>query len=308
MSDRFDFLELSDEKPKQPPADQETLPTGTSLGWKPLRLKAVEVIGTPDATPQPFSAPLGLTADRLGALYVVDSNNHRIQRILGCNFWIYGKPGNGPGQLWGPSAVAVDGSGQFLFVAEQGNNRVQCLRVSGQHYVTYAGQTYGFRSPSGVAFDMEGMLWIADTGNSRVLRLDPRSGQIIGGMDRSVGIVQPISLACDMAHNIYVTDAATNDVTRYTYFGVRVHALGEIRRLSAPRQVAVDTQGRIYLAESGANRLHVFDAQGNSLIVFDTPSTQLGPMQSPSGVALGPNGEIYVADTLNNRVLRLEWA
>lgn len=304
MSDRFDFLEIGDEKLKPPaPAESESPSAGSGLGWKPLRLKAVEVIGEPGTTDQPFSAPTGLAVDRNGALFVVDSNNHRVQRIQGNDLRIYGKPGYGPGQLWGPQAVAVDPPGQFFFVAEQGNNRVQCFRLNGQHVVSYT----GLNAPTGVAFDAEGMLWIADTGNSRVLRLNPRANQYIGCLDRGIGVVRPISLACDIAHNIYVTDGSTNDVTRYTYFGVRGHALGEIRRLAAPQQVAIDSLGRMYLAESGANRLHVFDAQGNSIYVFDTPATRYGSLRSPSGVALGPNGEIYVADTLNNRIFRLEW-
>lgn len=269
-----------------------------------MRLRAVEVIGEPGTKPTQFSGPTGLAVDRDGALYVVDSNNHRVQRIaLNGDVIVYGKPGNGPGQLWGPQAVAVHPGGQFFFVAEQGNHRVQCFHFNGQS----RGALPGFRSPSGVAFDPEGHLWVADTGNARVVRINVNNGQCIGGMDRSVGIVRPIAVTCDLLGNLYVTDGVTNDVTRYTNFGLKAHALGEIRKLHAPQQVAVDGQGRIYLAESGANRLHVFDNIGNSLITLETPMNKLGPFRAPAGVVLGPQSEIYVADTLNHRVLRLAW-
>lgn len=306
MSDRFDFLEIGNTKPKRSPepAPGDMLPSSSNTGWKPQRLKAVEVIGEAGRAAGQFASPTGLAVDRDGALYVVDSNNHRVQRIaLNGDVKIYGRPGNAPGELWGPQSIAVHPGGQFFFVAEQGNNRVQCFHFTGQH----RGILPGFRSPSGVVFDTEGHLWIADTGNSQVLRFNINSGQHIGGLNRNQGIVRPIALACDSAQNVYVTDGTTDDVTRYTYFGQRSHALGEIRRLASPHQVAIDPQGRIYLAESGANRLHVFDMNGNSLVTMDTPMAKLGSFRAPSGVALGPRGEVYVADTLNHRVLRLEW-
>jgi DNA-binding beta-propeller fold protein YncE len=303
MSDRFDFLEIGDEKPK--PLPESEVSTGTGLGWKPLRLRCVEQIGEQGTGVGQFSAPTGLAVDPWGAIYVVDSNNHRVQRIApNGDVVIFGKPGQMQGQMWGPQGIAVDTTGQFFFVAEQGNNRVQCFRFNGQSQGVMSGIC---RAPSGVAFDVDKMLWIADTGNGRLLRVDTRTGQIIGGLGAAVGIVRPVQVACDHAQNVYVTDGTTHDVTRYTYFGIRAHALGEIRRLNMPMQVAVDREGRVYVAEAGANRLHVFDAQGNSLLTFDTPSTRLGPFRAPSGVALGPNGEIYVADTLNHRLFRLAW-
>lgn len=305
MSDRFDFLEIGDARPSplpEPPASEPGQSIG--IGWKPQRLRAVEVIGEPGSKACQFSAPTGLALDNSGGLYVVDSNNHRIQRIaLNGDVLVYGRPGSGAGQLWGPHAVAVHPGGQFFFVAEQGNNRLQWFHFNGQP----GGILPGFRSPSGLAFDTEGYLWVADTGNGRVARIDIRTGQCVGGLDRTVGIARPIAVATDVAKNLYITDGLTSDVTRYTNFGIRAHALGEIRKLAGPQQVAVDAQGRIYLAETGANRLHVFDAVGNSIVTMEVPMTKLGPFRSPSGVALGPNGEIYVSDTLNHRILRLAW-
>ncbi len=305
MTDRFDFLEIGDERPRPvPPAGAAG--SNASPGWKSQRLKAVEVIGDPGTGAGQFSAPTGIAVDRWGTLYVADSNNHRVQRIMASgDVAVFGRPGNLDGQLWGPMDVAVDEDAELIVVAEQGNNRVQYFHMlTKQHRGTIS----GFRSPSGLAMDAERRLWIADTGNSRLLCLDMRTGQFLGRpLDQSVGITRPIAVACDTARNLYVTDSTTQNVTRYAYNGARGMALGDSRRLATPRGIAVDKLGRIYLAEAGANRLHVFDAEGQSLITFESPGSRLGPLNAPSGVALGPNGEIYVADTLNHRILSLAW-
>jgi sugar lactone lactonase YvrE len=242
--------------------------------------------------------------DRHGAVYVVDSNNHRIQRIgMNGELKVYGKPGNAPGELWGPTSVAVDPSGDFFFVAEQGNHRIQCFQTNGQH----RGGINGFRGPSGVAFDCFGRLWIADTANGRILCWDSRNNMYLPPLDGSFGVKRPISLACDAAHTLYVTEGSAEDVVYYRDYSKIDGSLGANRRLYEPQQVAIDGQGRIYVAEAGANRLHVFTRDGESLVTFDKLSTRMGSLKSPSGVALGPNGEVYVADTLNHRVVRLAW-
>jgi sugar lactone lactonase YvrE len=301
VSDRFDFLEIGDRLPAPsavPPQPQPTF-TRPSNG-----IRAVEVIGEPGKEGGQFNAPTGLCVDPWGALYVADSNNHRVQRITpGGEVYVFGRPGTGSGQMWGPQGVAVYPSGRFLFVAEQGTHRVHCFRFdSGQT----AGFVGGFRGPSGVAFDADSMLWIADTGNGRLLRLDTTNGEFTTTIDASAGVQRPIAVACDGQHNVYVVEGQQEDVVRYSTSGERLSAISEYRRLSAPKAVAVDRQGRIYVAEAGENRLHVLDAHGGSIMTFEGQPGRV-PLRSPGGVALGPNDEIYLSDTLNHRVLRLEW-
>jgi sugar lactone lactonase YvrE len=306
VSDRFDYLEIGDQSPATLPPPGPLPDAQPAFARTATAIRAVEVIGEPGKEAGQFNAPTGLCVDPWGSLYIADSNNHRVQRITpGGDVYVYGRQGTGSGQMWGPQAVAVYPSGKFLFVAEQGTHRVHCFRFDNG---VPSGFVTGFRGPSGVAFDAEGKLWIADTGNARLMRLDLALGEqgFVGEINSSTGVQRPVAVAGDRFGNVYVVDGVLEDVIRYSMQGQRLSAVSEYRQLSSPRAVAVDRQGRLYVAEAGVNRLHVLDAHGASIMTFEGEHGHL-PLKAPGGVALGPNDEIYLADTLNHRVLRLEW-
>ncbi len=309
MSDRFDFLELGDAPPKAPAAQQsegmpDSLAEQEPSARKSVRLKIQEVIGEPGREAGQFMNPAGIAVDGYGNLYVADTGNHRVQRIaLNGDVLLYGGPGQGMGQLMGPVAVAPHPDGRFFLVADQGNQRIAAFRITGEFDRPFT----GFLGPSGVCFDGDGRCWIADTGNSRVLCVDARSGVMLLRLDRSQGVLRPIALCCDERKNVYVTDEKTRDVTCYSPVGQKVRAVSEFRNLSQPRQTAVDKEGRLYIAESGASRLHVLSPDAVSIETVEQPMRKLGPLKQPCGVALGPNGEIYLSDTLNHRILRFAW-
>ena len=73
-------------------------------------------------------------------------------------------------------------------------------------------------------------------------------------------------------------------------------------QLRAPKGLALDAQGNLYVADSQNHRIVVFDASGQPLREFGSEGTQAGQFKEPWGVAVAPNGEIYVADTWNHRV------
>src|SRR5437763_11053552 len=111
--DRFDFLELDSDGPRAPRQPQAPEPEAAPTGWKPLRLRAVEVIGEPGSEAGQFAGPTGLAVDQDGALYVADCSNQRVQRIaMSGDLKRYGRAGDASGELWGPQCVAIAPSGQ----------------------------------------------------------------------------------------------------------------------------------------------------------------------------------------------------
>lgn len=130
-----------------------------------------------------FDEPSGLAVDSGGNVYVVDENNHRIQKFTAAGVFItqWGAYGSGEGQFDEPSGVAVD-SGGNVYVADENNNRIQKFTATGV-FVTQWG-VYGsgdgqFDEPSGVAVDSVGNVYVADEGNDRVQKFTP-AGVFLG--------------------------------------------------------------------------------------------------------------------------------
>lgn len=75
--------------------------------------------------------------------------------------------------------------------------------------------------------------------------------------------------------------------------------------LNQPRGVAVDVNGNVYVAESGASRIRKYDKNGVLVATLGTTGTGNGQMQQPTGVAVDANGNVFFADRGNKHVQRL---
>ncbi len=131
--------------------------------------------------------------------------------------------------------------------------------------------------------------------------------------------VNPATVGTGMAWTnaltIYRSNSVTYSVTNFVVGNVTVPATLIPNTLSAPRGVAMDVTGNVYVADSGNNRILRF---GQSLTIPNTVSTNgsyvpltltpatiggnFGNLNNPGGVAIMPNGNIVVADTLNNLI------
>jgi len=213
-----------------------------------------------------------------------------------------------PGQpnqsgLSSPAGLAVDAEGN-LWVADQGNSRVlrfpapfrqpegsphRANLVLGQRdfrsLVTDASERT-MRSPNGLAFTVEGHLLVSDLAHNRVLLFQrPEGGDFDDGMPASAVFGQPDFLS--------TTGSSAEN------------------RMISPRQIAVDTSNRLYVADAGNNRVLIFPRASNpgpdprpsvTLMNADRDTVRL---RNPHGVYVSPRtGEIWVADTNANRVWR----
>jgi len=286
------------------------------------------------------AAATGTTAynSAYAPFYYSDSEQiHRSDDLQGTNQISFGGQGAGVGQFYGAYGIALD-SAQRIYIADTYNCRV--VRVddmTGANWTTYGGVcgsgTGQFYDLSGIAVDSAGKIYVMDTGNSRLVRIDDMTGAnwvAFGAVGSGTGqLASFTSVAVDAAGRIYIADAGNLRIVRMDDMtGANWTALtqsppvnGVSRTFQSPIAVAVDSAGRVYIADNeyyqpavvrvddmtGANWTQIYTGPGNGLnsISVDSSGTAftggggIRMVDNMAGVltssgAVGPIGSYYV--------------
>jgi hypothetical protein len=133
-----------------------------------------------------------VAVDSSDNVYVVDSNNNRVQKFTSTGTFItqWGTMGVGNGQFNAPQGIGVDSSGT-VYVADAGNNRIQKFTSTGTFIEScgVAGSADGeFLSPQDVATDLAGSMYVADAGNDRIQKFGTAAAPPVAnaGADQTV--------------------------------------------------------------------------------------------------------------------------
>lgn len=301
-------------------------------------IAAEAVLGQPDfatvtagTAPGKMSAPFAATTDAAGRLWVLDRGNNRVLKfnnaatrpsggnadgLLGQPDFVSAVPSTTRDGMKGPCGIAVDSTG-VLFVADTFSNRVLVFAdaaaladADGADATGLLGQPSftddtnrtsrkGLYFPRGLAIDAADNLYIADSNNNRVLRHD---------LARSKG-----------------AEADADFVLGQADFNSGTGGAPGANRFSIPFDVAVDPEGRLWVAELFKNRVVGFSAAATLPVLasadlllgqrdFSTSDAALsirgftsaslsGGFDFSIGVGTDAAGRVYVADAGNHRVL-----
>ncbi len=281
--------------------------------------------GSEGTTGDRFDFPYGIALDAAGNVYVADDINHRVVKLSPSLGYLteWGGFGSKPGQLAFPRGLAADPAGD-TYVADTANDRVQVFNPEG-HFLRIIGASARgpgpMTGPRGLTVDPTGRLFVSDTVDSRVELFAPETDAFVGALAApggyTSGFNRPAGIAVDPRGSIYITDPADGRISRFWGDGTYLSELGGPADvggagLSEAGSVAVAAgSGDLYVADTDHNRILVYSPEGKLLARFGAAggdgSSGSGPgeFDHPAAVAVDGAGDIYVADTANNRVVEL---
>lgn len=274
-----------------------------------------------------FYNPAGVAADVNGNLYVADTFNGAIRKMTPAKTnWTVTTLASG---LNYPYGVAVDVSNN-VYVADTLSGAIRKITPVGTNW-TVTTLASGFNYPNSVAVDANGNVYVADSYNSIIRKVTPSGGitTLAGqlgspGTNDATGTAArfnlPMGVAVDNAGNVYVADTYNETIRKVTTNGVvstlagmpgvsgGVDGTNGVARFVYPTGVAVDTNGNVYVADTGNDTIRRVTAAGvvTTLggLLDNAGSTDAAGngarFYNPQGIAASPNGiSLYVADSGN---------
>ncbi len=294
------------------------------------------------ATTAQLNNPMGVAVDASLNIYIADSNNQRIREVAQSAIQSQngvistiagiGVPGfsgdNGTArsaQLNFPTAIAVD-STLNIYIDDFNNQRVRKITSTGIITTVAGGNSGPVKTPSGIAVDPNANLYVDDSGTAQLFRFTGAGGITViagnggryfagdGGQATSAQLLQPEGLAVNGV-GIFIADRGEAHVREVSGSGVISSPTGA--NGVGPAGVALDSSGNVYLADASGNQVLKVSPGGAITLIAgtgiagaggDNGSATLAQLNQPSGVAVDAAGNVYIADTGNNRVRKVAFA
>ncbi|TGL62951.1 hypothetical protein EHQ58_02030 [Leptospira ognonensis] len=257
-----------------------------------------------------FQNPSYLTSDNAGNLYVTDTDNCSVKKITsagvvsffaGSNSGLCGYVNNASGlasRFNFPQGIAINSAYSQIFLTDKFTHSIRRILTTSTFTVSTnngnnasantngSGTTSRFSYPEGIVLDAAGIIYVSDTGNCSIRRISGTTASTLAG-----------------------TAPSSVGVCGY------VNATGGTARFQAPKGVAVDSFGNVFVADSGNCAIRKVTSTG-VVTTFAGPTTagncgfadgtgSSARFNNPQGIVIDPDGNLYVTDTGNCAIRKI---
>ncbi len=293
---------------------------------KQIILPADASFGSTGTEPGQFQRPRDLAVAEDGSLYVVDTDNNRVQHLAAdgtpLNAWgTFGDAvasaaeGGTFNQPWGVG-LGPDGS---VYIADTWNHRVQKFSADGDFlkmwgYFGQAEAPEAMWGPRDIDVDAQGRVFVTDTGNKRVVIFDPDGNYL--GQFGSAGMMagefdEPVGITIDDNGRVYVADTWNQRIQVFDELSTNTFTPSASWDVSAwygqsldnKPFLSVDAEGQVFVVDPEGYRVLIFNNTGELQAYWGDYSAGPDGFALVGSVAVDPAGGVWVTDAGNSRVL-----
>lgn len=287
----------------------------------------------------------GIAVDNSENIYVADSSNSLIRKITSSlsfstfagnvSFGV-GVKGYADGigtasRFDNPHGIALDSSGN-IYVADSVNNKIRKITPTGL-VSTLAGSSQGFADGSGsnaqfdyptaLAVDSSGNIFVAEQ-SDKIRKITPSGivSTFANGSTSSTKFTLPWGLTIDSSGNVFVADSINHRIVKINSSGVVsllagssqgfADGVGSAAQFNGPKGLAVDNAGNVFVADYNNHKIRKITSSGVVTTIAGTSagfadgSGSTAQFNYPSAVALNSSGSIFVADTANSKIRKIQ--
>ncbi|KAF4522049.1 hypothetical protein B566_EDAN004031 [Ephemera danica] len=239
--------------------------------------------------------------------------NGRNYTSVGTPLCVFGREGEGDGELCRPWGVTCDKEGRIV-LADRSNNRIQVFEADGRFRHKFGSQGCSpgqFDRPAGVSVDALGRIVVADKDNHRIqiftfegvflLKFGEKGskpGQFNYPWDVDTDSESRIVVSDTRNHRVQLFDANGTYLCKYGFES----AAGMWKHFDSPRGVCWAPDQRVIVTDFNNHRLVVIEPDFSSARFLGGEGSQVKQFLRPQGVAVDDEGHIIVADSRNHRV------
>ena len=293
-----------------PPAATSTVTT-----VPPTVSPSMETIWKTNGSPDALKLPTELAVDSQGNVYVIDGDNHRVQKFDKDGNFVLSWGGLGamdgkflfhtnPDGFYG--AITVD-ENDDVYVGDH-HNRIQKFDSNGTFLMKFGGTGYDdgeFAVLGGIAVDSQGNIFTTDWSQNNVQKFDSK-GTFLQQWDvpscNAGGTSFPHKVVLDTQGRIYIPNAGGSCIQVFDDQGNLLKQWGELGsapgQFHKPRSLVLDDEGNIYVSDNNNGRIQKFDSDGNFLAAY-------GPFEYPVGIAMDSEGYVYLVEVLAGQLQKL---